>query len=356
MRCRTATYGKKQKMKDTGLIYKRIFKFLAFFGITVFLFWLVYRDQNWDELLMVLKEDVNYAWIWVAIVMGILSHVSRAMRWQLVTRSMGYRISFMNSFMGVMIGYFANIALPRMGEFTRCGVVHKYENVPFSKLLGTVVIERLIDMIILALLTLTVIVLQFSQVGVFLDNNQEVKEKLVAMMHSWWIWLALAGMLAVCILLWRLLKKTKWYHKIREFGIGLKEGLFAIKDVEHKGLFIFHSLFIWLMYFLMLYVCFFCFQFTSDLGPVVGLTVFVLSSYGMVAPVQGGIGAWHFMVIAALMIYLPNTPYMASMAKTFALLTHGTMMLLYIVVGALCMICLPIYNDKRKFRPTVDME
>ena len=84
--------------------------------------------------------------------------------------------------------------------------------------------------------------------------------------------------------------------------------MLSVKDVRHKGLFVFYSLFIWLMYFLMFYVCFFCFQFTSHLGALVGLTIFVLSSYGMVAPVQGGIGAWHFMVIAALMIYLPHTP------------------------------------------------
>ena len=99
------------------------------------------------------------------------------------------------------------------------------------------------------------------------------------------------------------------------------------------------------MYFLMFYVCFFCFQFTSHLGALVGLTIFVLSSYGMVAPVQGGIGAWHFFVIAALMIYLPHTPNIESMAKTFALMPHGTMTLLYIVVGVICVILLPLYNN-----------
>ena len=110
-------------------LVKNTIKFFLFLAV---LFWLVYRDQNWDELLTVLKEDVNYFWIGVACVMGIASHVSRALRWQLLTASMGYRISFGNSFMGVMIGYFANLAIPRMGEFTRCGVVSKYEEVPFS--------------------------------------------------------------------------------------------------------------------------------------------------------------------------------------------------------------------------------
>lgn len=324
--------------------YKNTIKFLLFLGVSVFLFWLVYRDQNWDDLLKVLKEDVNYTWIGVACLMGIASHISRAMRWQLLTESMGYKIRFWNSFMGVMIGYFANLAIPRMGEFTRCGVVSKYEKVPFSNLLGTVVTERVIDMIILLTLTLLVIITQFKQLGVFLDNNPEIRDKLVHMFHSWWMLLILLGTVIVLWALWKWYLRNRIQGRIRAFFHGLKEGLLTVKDVKHKGLFVFHSLFIWLMYFLMFYVCFFCFEFTSHLNMLVGLTIFVLASYGMVAPVQGGIGAWHFMVIAALMIYLPHTPNIESMAKTFALLTHGSMTLLYIIVGVICVILLPIYN------------
>lgn len=329
-------------------LVKNTIKFFVFLAVSALLFWLVYRDQNWDELLTVLKEDVNYFWIGVACVMGIASHVSRALRWQLLTCSMGYKISFWNSFMGVMIGYFANLAIPRMGEFTRCGVVSKYESVPFSKLLGTVVTERVIDMFILLFLTLVVVVTQFKQVGIFLDNNQEIKEKLVHLFHSWWMLLVLIVVLVMIWGIFRLLRKTRFHERLHSFLKGLKEGLLAVKDVKHTGLFVFHSLFIWLMYFLMFYVCFFCFQFTSHLDALVGLTIFVLSSYGMVAPVQGGIGAWHFMVIASLMIYLPHTPNIESMAKVFALLTHGAMTLLYIVVGVICVICLPLYNFGRK--------
>lgn len=329
-------------------LYKQSVKFLLFLGVSVFLFWLVYRDQNWEDLLVVLREDVDYTWIWVAIGMGIASHASRAMRWQLLTSSMGYKISFWNSFMGVMIGYFANLAIPRMGEFTRCGVVSKYEQVPFSKLLGTVVTERVIDMIILLTLTLVVVITQFPQVVTFLNENQAVEEKLVRLLHSWWMVGVLIALMLGGWLLWRVLCRTKLRDKIRNFGVGLKEGLLSVKEVKHKWLFIAHSLFIWLMYFLMFYVSFFCFAFTSHLSLLVGLTIFVISSYGMVAPVQGGIGAWHFMVIAALMLYLPHTPNIESLSKTFALVTHGTMTLLYIVLGVLCVIFLPIYNHTRK--------
>ena len=288
--------------------YKQVIKFFAFLLVTVFLFWLVYRDQNFDDLMKVLRDDVDYTWIWVAIVFGLLSHVSRSLRWQMLTKSMGYRISFMNSFMGVMIGYFANMAIPRMGEFTRCGVVSKYE--------------------------------------IFLDNNEEIKQKLYTMFHSPWTYVVLGVLIVGVAGFFWFVRKGTFFTRLHHFLSGMKEGLLTVKDVKHKWLFIGHTIFIWLMYFLMLYVCFFCFRFTSHLGPMVGLTVFVLSSYGMVAPVQGGVGAWHFMVIAALMIYLPHTEEIASLSKTFALLTHGTMTLLYIVVGVLCLLFLPIYNRK----------
>lgn len=325
-------------------VVKNTIKFFLFLGVSVFLFWLVYRDQNWNELLKVFKEDVNYTWIGVACVMGIASHVSRAMRWQLLTESMGYKIRFWNSFMGVMIGYFANLAIPRMGEFTRCGVVSKYEKVPFSNLLGTVVTERVIDMIILVALTAIVVVTQFKQVGIFLDHNPEIRDNIERLFHSAWVLLILLGIIVFSVLFWKFFLKDRLQGRIRSFFMGLKEGLLTVKDVKHKWLFIAHSLFIWLMYFLMFYVCFFCFQFTSHLSMLVGLTIFVLASYGMVAPVQGGIGAWHFMVIAALMIYLPDTPNIESMAKAFALLTHSSMTLLYIIVGVICVIALPLYN------------
>ncbi len=325
-------------------VVKNIIKFFLFLGISVFLFWLVFRDQDWGELLKVLREDVDYTWVAVAAVLGIASHVSRAMRWQLLTASMGYRIRFWNSFMGVMIGYFANLAIPRMGEFTRCGIVSKYEKVPFSNLLGTVVTERVIDLMILLLLTVVAVVTQFRQVGIFLDDNPEIREKLSHALHSSWMLAVAVVFVAVAVLGWKFFLKDRLQGRIRSFVHGLKDGVLAIRHVERKGLFVAHSLFIWLMYFLMFYISFFCFEFTSHLSMLVGLTIFVLSSYGMVAPVQGGVGAWHFMVIAALMIYLPHTPDIGNLAKAFALLTHSSMTLLYIVVGVVCVIALPLYN------------
>jgi uncharacterized membrane protein YbhN (UPF0104 family) len=327
--------------------YKQLLKFSLFFVVTASLFWIVYRDQDPAEMLGMLREDANYSWIGVAIVLGIASHVSRAVRWQLLARSMGYRITFWNSFMGVMIGYFANMAIPRMGELTRCGVVSKYEGVPFSKLLGTVVLERLVDVLVLLSLTVAVVATQSGRVRLFMETHDEIRETLNGLLSPGWAWgWAIALLLLLVAVAW-LAWRGVFSARARSFLSGIKEGLLAARRVPRAGWFVFHTLFIWLMYYLMLYVCFFSFEFTSGLGPVAGLTVFVLSSYGMVAPVQGGVGAWHFMVIAALALYLPATGEFDSLTKAFALLTHGTMTVVYIVLGVLCLLFLPVYNRKR---------
>ncbi len=328
--------------------YKQILKFLFFLCISLFLFWLVYRDQSWHDLRKALEEEVNYTWVAVMCLIGMASHVARALRWQLLTLSMGCPIRLMNSFLGIMIGYFANLAIPRMGEFTRCGVVSRYEHVPFPKLLGTVVTERIIDMFFLLAYTLIVVVSQFREILFFLDTNKGVEDHFFSAVYSWKIWVVLVIVPLAVYGIWKLCRGTKLQQRLKVFWGDLKEGVVAVRKVEHKWLFVFYSVLIWVCYFLMFYLSFFCFEFTSRLGIMAGLTAFVFGSFGMVAPVQGGIGAWHFMVISALLLYLPHTPEMESMAKAFAFFTHGIMTFVYIVAGVVSLIVLPLYNAGKK--------
>lgn len=327
--------------------YRNIIRFILFLILSLFLFWLVYRGQDWDNLILVLKQDVDYSWIFLAVILGMLSHVSRAFRWQIVTRSIGDKIGFGNSFMAVMIGYFANLAIPRMGEFTRCGIVAKYEKVEYSKLLGTIITERVVDLIMLLLLTLIVFVTQFKQIGIFIDTNDNLGSGLKLLLTSKWVWIIGISGVFIIIIAWFLLVKSQYYSKINNFLKGLKEGILSIKKLDKPISFIFHTVFIWFMYYMMLYVCFWAFPFGKGVAPLVALTVFVISSYGMVAPVQGGIGAWHFMVISSVVLYYSHIADISMIAKSFALLVHGAMTLLYIVVGIICLIFLPIHNRKK---------
>ena len=211
--------------------YKQILKFLVFLCISFFLFWLVYRDQNWSDLRRALEEEVNYSWVAVVCVVGILSHVVRALRWQLLTLSMGCPIRLMNSFFGVMIGYFANLAIPRMGEFTRCGVVSKYEHVPFPKLLGTVVAERVIDMFFIGVHAYCYCV-AVSGDTFFLDTNKGVEERFVSLAHSWKIWMVIVVVPLAVYGMWRLCRGTKLQQRLGVFLSGLKEGILAIRKVK----------------------------------------------------------------------------------------------------------------------------
>jgi uncharacterized protein (TIRG00374 family) len=316
-------------------------KFLSFFLIGIFIFWMVYKDQDISRIKNVLAHDVTYFWIVVSLILGLLSHISRSIRWNLMIEPLGHKPRLVNTFLAVMVGYLMNLALPRMGEISRCGVLSRYEKIPFTKLVGTVVLERLIDVLMLLILLIVVVLTQFGQVLEFLSNNPEVNEKLEKVICSP---ILLFGIIVLVAAVWFLRHKileSALLKKLKGFILQFVEGFQSIRDMKNKGAFIFHSVFIWLMYYLMFYCVFFSFGFTSNIPPLAGLAVFVLGSFGMVAPVQGGIGAWHFMVIEGLALYGVDK----SDGKVFALLSHGTTTIMLIVLGLIALIALPFFNE-----------
>lgn len=316
-------------------------KFLSFFLLGVFIFWMVYKDQDISRIKNVLTNEVNYLWIVISLFLGLLSHISRTIRWNLIIEPLGHKPRLLNTFLAVMIGYLMNLALPRMGEISRCGVLARYEKIPFTKLVGTVVLERLIDVIVLLLLLLLVVVTQFGQVLGFLDNNPDVKDKLEKVIYSP-VLLVFLGLIFLSVWILRhKIKQSSVVQKILGLVNQFVEGFRSILKMKRVGAFIFHSLFIWFLYYLMLYVVFFSFGFTSNLPALAGLTVFVLGSFGMVAPVQGGIGAWHFMVIEGLALYGVGK----ADGKVFALVAHGSMTILLIVLGLISLLILPFVNE-----------
>lgn len=323
---------------------KQALKLLFFLALSAFLFWLVYRGQDINQMKSILTNDVDYRWVWFSLALGLLSHISRSMRWIMLIEPLGVKPRFINGFLSVMVGYLLNLALPRMGEISRCTALAKYERISFSKLVGTVVIERTIDVLIMLLFTAFVVLAQFKEVLQLLQNNPELHEKISQFTLSP---LAIGVIiLLIALLIWGYtrMKHFKLGEKLKSILQNFVEGLKTIGDMKRKWLFIFHSLFIWVMYFLMLYVMFFAFDFTAHLSWMVGLTVFIFGAYGMVAPVQGGIGAWHFMVIQGLIIYgIPKED-----GLVFAFLTHGSMNAMLIVAGLLSLLLLPIVNKNRK--------
>lgn len=326
-------------MKKTVI---KILKFLIFFTLGIFIFWLIYKDQDIERIKSVLKNEVNYFWVIVSLIIGLISHISRTMRWGLMIEPIGHKPRFVNTFMAVMIGYLMNLAFPRMGEISRCGVLSRYEKMSFTKLFGTVVAERLIDMISLLLLLLVVFFSQFGQMIRFLKQNPEIQDKFTGIISSPILIIAFITFLVLAFLFRNAFKQTKIFKKIVSILLNFKEGFISIRSIKRKGWFWFHSVFIWLCYYLMLYVTFFAFDFTSDLNPIAGLTTFVFASFGMVAPVQGGIGAWHFMAIEALSLY--GVVY--ENGVIFAFVAHTSMTVMIIILGIISMLSLSFINRR----------
>jgi len=307
-------------------------KIIGFLIIGVFLFWLVYKEQD----IATIKKSIlnaNLWWLFLSVILGLLSHISRALRWELLINPLGYKPRKLTLFYSVMVMYLTNHAIPRSGEIVRCGIISRYEKIPFSSLLGTVITERAIDFLMLFVLTLIVALTQFSVVLDFFNNNPSAQETLNKINSSSSFFVILLVCFVVFLLLLyffrKKIKQTKIYKKIYQLFENFISGLKTVATMKRKGLFIAHTIFIWLMYFVMIVVVFRAFSFTYHLGILAGLTVFVMSSFGMVFPSPGGIGSWHFMAIETLFIYGISRVQ----ASAFAFAAHESQMIMLIVVG-----------------------
>ena len=316
-------------------------KFVFFLGLGIFIIWLSLKDLSHDEKVQILHSFriANYNWVILVILLGILSHVLRSLRWLILLEPMGYRISLKNSFYAVMIGYFANMAFPRLGEFTRCGIVAKYEKVPFNKALGTVITERALDMVIFFFLALLTLLTQIGTIHNYLQINiyPRLQGKFTNFLTNkiFILILVIAGisLILAFIFLRKKIAHLKPYQSFIHIIIGFWEGLKSLGQIRQPVLFIIYSLGIWCLYFFMLYLCFFCLPETSSLSLGAGLSALVLGSIGiMVTP--GGIGLYPAIIQETLLLYgISNTSGLALgwigwSAQTIMIIGIGSIVLL----------------------------
>ena len=324
-----------------------VIKYIFFLAIGVLLFWWLYKDEPFEEYKQAFS-NLKYFWIAVSIFFGIMAQVSRAIRWNMLIKPMGYKPSFFNSFLAVYIMYFVNLLVPRAGEIFRCTVMNRYEKIPFTKLVGTVVIERMADFIFLILIAIVIIL---SQLGVFIDffhTHPEMQDKLTSI-FSWRniiIVILVIGLIYLGFVFSRRYFRKKREEdttlgsKLRSLKYNLIEGIKSVGKLENKWLFAGHTAFIFLMWLFMLYFVFLAYEPTSHLSIQTGMITFLMGGLAMLAPVQGGIGAWHFMVIETLVIYgIPHAE-----GKVFALIAHATTNLIYLIFGGIAMILMPLLN------------
>jgi len=322
-----------------------IIKYSIFFFIGIALIFLVFKDADPSKMLNDLKQ-AEYKYIILSFVMGYLAYISRGYRWLLLLEPMGYKAKAMNAINSVSITYFTNLALPRAGEVARATSLNQSEGIPVDKLLGTIVIERIIDMLLLLVLIFITVLLRYDDLIVFFEmalsqkNGSAEANDLSFLIYFSVIILML---IVVAFLLKNRIKETSIYDKTRSFLLGIKEGIKTVKHMKSKGAFIFHTLFIWLMYYLMVYVVFFAVPETKDLTISDGLFIMAVGALGMVAPVPGGLGAYH----GAVMIGLSLLGVPSDTALSFAVIVHTTQTLVAIISGPFAILITSIEKRKR---------
>ncbi|MCS6990253.1 MAG: flippase-like domain-containing protein [Chitinophagales bacterium] len=325
-----------------------LLRIATFLGIGIVLLWLVVRNQD----LGVIKNNLasaHWGWAVLALLFGFLSNVFRALRWNMLIAPLGYKPRLLNTFGSVMVGYMANLAIPRLGELMRCALLNRYDKIPVNKLLGTVVAERAIDVATILVLLAVVVVVEFDRMSSF--SYQFVIEPITQRMQNaanhplpfFLFWLtALAIVLVVGLQLYKRVRHSRFFIRIRYLIRGFMAGLQTFGQLRRRHLFLLYTALIWFLYMMMSYVCFFCFPQTSHLNMWVALAVMVFGGLGWAAPVQGGIGTFHIIVTQTLVLY----GIAEANGLAYAILSHGTQVAGMLLFGLLTLALLPVLNRK----------
>ena len=328
---------------DFKAILRTFLKIVVPLGFGCLLLWYLYSSMDFKEIWAVIRQGVRYDIILFSLLFGLGANMVRGIRWGLLIRSIGEKVSTRNVILAVLGNYTVNLLLPRVGEVWRCGVITKYDKISFSKLLGTLFIDRVSDTVMVGLITLSIVIFNFDFFENFFRNNPALLDGFKSMLNS--IWIYASGFLVVLAiyLIFKYMSHLKMVQKAKSMLSNIWGGMKSIWFLEKKGLFLLQTLLIWMGYFFYFYMTFFAFDFTKDLGFSVGLIAFAMSSIAVAVPVQGGIGPWHFMVIATLVCFgVKETD-----AAAFALVVHTVQTAWIGLTGLVGIIALPFVNKEK---------
>lgn len=281
-------------------------------------------------------KSANYWWVGLSLVCGILSHFSRAYRWQFLLEPLGYKPKFANSFMTVLMGYLVNLAIPRAGDLARGTAISKYENIPVEKAIGTIIAERIADVFLLFFIIGIAFISQAELIKGYLFKDGVSSTLISAVILSLLLLLGFIG--------YRLIQRAKrgFLARVKKFVNGLLEGAISIFSMKKKWAFIFHTVFIWVMYIMMFYTVTFAIPETTNLPFEAIIVGFVVGGLSM-ALTNGGLGTYPVAVAAVLVLYsVEKNP-----ANAFGWLMWTAQTLMVIAFGGLSFLLLPIYNRKK---------
>jgi len=292
------------------------------------LYWM-YRGEDWQNIIDVMLQEMNWTWMLLSFPFGILAQVFRGWRWQQTLEPMGERTRSSVAVNAIFLSYAVSLIIPRIGEFTRCGVLKKWEGTSFPKALGTVVTERAVDTLIVMLYSGIILLFGMSTFGTFFHKTGTSFENILSGFSlTGWLVTAVCAV-AVVLLLHLLLRHLSIYNKVKMTLHSIWEGVLSLKDVKNLPLYLFFSIGIWVMYFLHYYFTFFCFDFTAELGLGCALISFVVANFAVIVPTPNGAGPWHFAIKTMLILY----GVVDHQALVFVLIVHTVQTMLVILLG-----------------------
>jgi len=317
---------------------KSLLKLLLPLTIGLFFVYLSYNNTSEEErnLIYTYIQKADLRFVMLSVFFGVFSHLSRAYRWKFLLSPLGYQPRFINSVLAVLIAYIANLGIPRSGEILRATTLSSYENIPFEKTFGTIVAERLVDLLILLIFVLTALVLQFDIIWSVLAEKKISPAQLLLVFT-----LFAVGYLVVKKLFVR--SQHPVVLRIKNFFLGLTEGILSLKTMPNKGVFIGHTLFIWIMYLVMFYVIKWTVPATASLGLSAILPAFVVGGL-TISATNGGVGIYPFSV--ALVLSTFGISNESGLAFGWIMWTSQTLMI--ILFGSLSFFVLPLVNRHLK--------
>jgi uncharacterized protein (TIRG00374 family) len=305
------------------------------------LLWYLYRDNDFQDFgQRMQKYDIRYGVLLLSLIFGLVANIVRSYRWGILIDTLGERYKMKNLVFAVLGNYALNYVFPRVGEIWRCGIITKYEKISFTKLLGTLVIDRVADTVFVGLLAQIVFSFNFGFFKNFLANNPD----LVVSFPAYWLIVIVVIVVAAVWYTFTRLSHLTVVQKAKGVLANVWEGIKSVWRMERKVLFILQTIMIWGLYFIYFYITFYAFGFTEDKGINVGLLAFTMSSIGVAVPVQGGIGVWHFMVITTLLYFNVDK----TEAKDFAFIVYAVQNIWVALCGLAGIIALPIFNKDKE--------
>lgn len=283
-------------------LVSQVLKIIIPLVLGVVILWFLYRNTDFDKMWITIK-DANWGILALSLIFGPLGNIIRGIRWKMLIEPLGYNPSRRTLIYSVLGSYAVNIAIPRGGEVWRCAVVAKNEKIPFTKLIGSMLLDRVSDTCTVACIILLACCFNVDVFLSYIRDNQALSATIEKLYSSPWV---IGGIViaAICVvLIFTVFKDNKIVKKVLNIILGLLNDMKTIFKMKQKGRFLLYTVGIWLSYFLYFYITFYAFDFTRNLGITAGLIAFALSSLSMAIPTNGGIGVWHAAVVLSLGLY-----------------------------------------------------